>query len=203
MPDLAPIPVPPELSILQVQLAQSAVISELGIPGGLRRDDPITSPLSQYMHDCREVLAQFPPTLETQQAAQYLSDATHVVPKAETAEPETPIEPEPAELVQIDPDTGSNQVPGFNVKFIGGPFDDTCVATADGVEIATTYSTVNELYGMVRPAVTDAESTVSLGVRQGEHTTAELPFTFTHEEPETPPLADQPASASAAPLIES
>ena len=41
--DLRALTVPPELSTLQAQLAQQAVIDEMAIPGGLRFDEPVTT----------------------------------------------------------------------------------------------------------------------------------------------------------------
>jgi hypothetical protein len=199
MPALREIPAPPELSPLQATLAQAEVVAEMSNPAGLRLDEPIVDPVTQYKHDLRVELAGHPQDLTTQLAAKgEVAQETIPTPILDEEPPEPP-EVVPPELVEIQPTEGNNQVP-TNVKFIGGPFDAQCVAQQDGVDVATTLSTENQLFGEATPVVLDADSTVQLSVRQGEHVTAALPFTFKQAAADAP--AAEPETVTGTPVVE-
>ena len=199
MPALREIPAPPELSPLQATLAQAEVVAEMSNPAGLRLDEPIVDPLTQYKHDLRIELSGYPQDLTTQLAAKG-EVAEETVPKPILdEEPPEPPEPVAPELVEVQPTVGNNQAP-TNVKFIGGPFDDQCVAQQDGVDVGTTLSNENQLFGVVTPVVTDADSTVQLSVRQGATVTAALPFEFKQAAAEAPQA--EPETVSGTPVVE-
>jgi len=200
MPELREIPTPPELSPLQAALAQAEVVAEMSNPAGLRLDEPVVDPVTQYKHDLRIELSGYPQDLSTQLAAKgEVAQEAIPTPILDEEPPPEPPEVVPAELIEVQPATASNQVPGINVKFIGGPFDDQCVARQDGVDVDTTFSNESLLYGVVRPVVTDAESTVQLSIRQGETETAALPFVFSHDVPPPPP--EVMADAATGPIL--
>ena len=148
--------------------------------------------MTQFKADVREVLAQYPPTLDTQLVAQYISDAKYVVPAADTVDdPPEPPEPVPPELLQLQPDTASNQVPRIGVRFIGGPFTEFAEVVVDDVVQATTLSNESEVTAYIDCLDTTAASTRSCLVRQGEDETAALPFEFTHAEVPAPEASEE------------
>jgi hypothetical protein len=192
--DLRALTVPPELSPLQAQLAQQAVIDEMAIPGGLRFDEPVTDPVSQFKADVREVLAAYPPTLDTQLVAQYISDAMYVVPKADTAEPPEPPPPIPV-LGSIDPvtavalDEAQATLTAAGTGFLDGDF----LAFA-GVPQETTIVSDTEATCVVPVASVAGDVSVEIYGISGTSN----PITFTYTEPPPPPEEDSRAAPEGA-----
>lgn len=199
--DLRELTVPPELTTLQAQLAQQAVIDEMAIPGGLRFDEPVVDPLSQFKADVREVLAQHPPTLDTQLVAQYISDAMYVVPKAETLD-DTAAPPEAVapELLQLQPDTAPDTVTDVGVIFVGGPFNEYAEVVVDDVVQATSFLTESTVSARIAPLSATEASSRDCFVRQGADETAHLAFAFTHTDEPLPESVEEQQRRDAGPV---
>lgn len=200
MPDIRTVTPPPELNELQAQLAMQSVLDEMGNPQGLRLDEPVTDPLTQYKHDLRVELSGFPQTIETQLAGEAIMVEAYIVPEAETAEPVPPPDPTPPELTQLSPNEWAAGVADLGVQCIGGPFvEGDARIIWGGVEQVTQFISDTRL-SCVAPAAVEAGS-VDVLVRQGEDETAAQTFTWT-EAVAPPPPPDIPEGASGTPIVE-
>jgi hypothetical protein len=187
MPNLRDVPIPPELSPLQASLAAQEVTAEIAQPNGLRLDQAITSPLTQYKHDLRVELSGHPKDITTFLAAKQEVLETFLVPPSPSAPPQPPPEQGPPELTSLDPafltigvDTGEKPV-----KCLGGPFDDYCQIVWNGGVEPTQLVDENTLATKVSMATVSGPTTVPVLVRRGDVDTSALDFEF-RPEPEPP-----------------
>jgi hypothetical protein len=195
--DLRDVPQPPELTDLQCQLAMDQVLDEMGIPGGLKLDEPVVDAVTQYKSDVRMALLDFPQDLDTQLAGKEIMSREFIVPPAETAPPvEPPPEPIPPELVSINPTEGP-LAGGGSVLLGGGPWDETSLVVWNDASITTERLDENRLSATVPPGSEAGQVTVY--VTQGEFTTSSLSYTYTEEapQPEVPP-----ETVSGTPIVE-
>jgi hypothetical protein len=192
-PSLREIPAPPELSPLQATLAQAEVVAEMSNPAGLRLDEPVVDPLTQYKADLRAELASHPQDLTTQLAAKGLV-AGETVPALETYVP--PPEPPPPipTLSTIDPatamalDGAQLSLAATGTGFLEGDF-----LAFGGTPVETTIVSGTEATCIIPPASVAGEIPVELVGASG--TSNGIVFTYT--EPPPPPQSDEPAPEGA------
>lgn len=169
--------VPPELTPLQAQLAMAAVIAEMGNPQGLRLDEPVDDPVSQYKHDLRLELSGHPQTIETQLAAREVMVETYIVPPAETEEYVPPPPPIPV-LASIEPSSGETNDPAqLTLTATGLHFLDGDSILFNGATQDTTFVSETELTCIIPPSAVAAVAQVKVSGVSGF--SEELPFTYT------------------------
>jgi hypothetical protein len=186
---------------------------EYSNPTGLRMDEPVTDPLTQYKHDLRQELIDFPQDLDSQFAAQAIMTVKHLVPPAETIDVIEEPPPPPPVLASIEPSTGEalNDALGtLTVTGTGFLADD--VVLFAGLSLETTVASDTSITCPIPVGAAAGPVSVVVSAIVGESN----PLTFTYTDPPpdpearvmevpkdavTPSQPVAPARAATAPLI--